>query len=316
MIRRADFFLKSYSCTEAISVSIEDLEIHIEQDPKNSILVEKLLREINVASETGILTLKGPNSKDAFREIAIEIRHLLCLALGKRIIFDRQKYWHDEHHELVTMPMPKNQNKGNQIIPDTELGLYIATTLPIWLKFHKTKKDHFFTMIDYLNQTKHDFIEDRVLRTVQAWECAANFWMPEVSLPEQLVELRSRIKTTIKNWKSENQYNDVDGEVASRILSAIDRQTLMIKLGNLLDIHKLKAGSLNLDLKYLKKLRDQVAHSGRIDIAGDAADKLLKPGITGLQLILLKEVGYKGKVNGEQNGWKAIRSIQQYFEED
>jgi hypothetical protein len=93
---------------------------------------------------------------------------LLSIGLGKRVIFDRQVYWINEQSEQVDKEMSKNENQGEQIIPDIEIAKYLEQVLPAWTALSKPEKDDIFTITDYLNQTQHDFIEDRILRTVQA----------------------------------------------------------------------------------------------------------------------------------------------------
>jgi hypothetical protein len=41
--------------------------------------------------------------------------------------------------------------------------------------------------------------------------------------------------------------------------------------------------------------------------------KYLLPGIKGLQLILLKRLGYEGKINSDKDGWHIVDDIRNYF---
>lgn len=50
------------------------------------------------------------------------------------------------------------------------------------------------------------------------------------------------------------------------------------------------AEKINLDLRKLKNLRDLVVHTGKINMTGEEAIKLLNLGVKGLQLILLKNL--------------------------
>jgi hypothetical protein len=57
-----------------------------------------------------------------------------------------------------------------------------------------------------------------------------------------------------------------------------------------------------LNLRELKRLRDQVAHTGRIEIKGTEAIHIITPAITGLQIIILRFLGYSGKIiSGKEN---------------
>ena len=97
--------------------------------------------------------------------------------------------------------MSKNDNRGEQIIPDFQLKNFLGSTLPGWTRLSKPEKDDLFTITVYLNQTRHDFIEDRLLRTVQAWECSAFYWTKEMELPDDLKDLRDKLSKLTRNGK-------------------------------------------------------------------------------------------------------------------
>ena len=79
------------------------------------------------------------------------------------------------------------------------------------------------------------------------------------------------------------------------MISPLDQEKLMLRLDKLIGQSGLRVEKIGLNLHMLKTLRDQVAHTGRIKIKGDDAIKYLQPGINGLQLILLRRLGYEGK---------------------
>lgn len=305
--------LKSYLTKNSIEFVFNGLKIKLTPNSDNVDKLNKLTTDLASISETSSLTIDGPADEDRLRNVAVDIKNLLSIAIGRRVIFDRQIYWTGKTSSLVERPMSKNENEGEQIIPDFEISKYLTTTLPTWTELSKEQKDAIFTITDYLNQTRHDFIEDRILRTVQAWECSAFNWTEETELPNDLVDLKERIKTTYRTWKSEKNYNDINGELGTRLTASLDQEKLMLRLEKLVTDSKLNTGKIKLDLKVLKDLRDQVAHTGRIKIKGSEAIKFLQPGISGLQLIILKRLGYDGKVNGEKNGWATIEDIKEYF---
>jgi hypothetical protein len=311
MIDRADYFLKGYYCKTPVSFSFKELEIQIVPNPAK---IDQEKKGFPTYAETGILSVSGSNDKVVLENIAVDIKNVLSIGLGNRVIFDRQSYWTGDDVENIERKMSKNGNSGEQIIPESEIHFFLAETLPKWSQLSLQEKNDIFIITDYLNQTKTDFVADRLLRTVQAWECAANYWIPEVSLTDDLKELRSRIKKTYQQWKSEKKYVDKDGELGKRITSPLDQEKLMIKLETLIADFGLKIDSINLNLKKLKKFRDEVAHTGRINTRSAEAVKYLHPGVMGLQLILLKKLGYNGLVYGEKDNWIIINNISEYFD--
>ena len=314
MVDKGEFFLKGYTYKQPITFPFGGQTIQLYANLINHEKLTRLKSEESEVSETGILKILGLNDKEKLRDIAVDIKNLLSIGLGKTIIFDRQTYWIGEAYETIEELMNKNENQGERIIPDFEIKNYLEQVLPNWVNYSKIQKDDIFTITDYLNQTRHGHIEDRILRTVQAWECAANYWVEEMELSEDLKELREKIKSTYKQWKIDKEYIDINGELGRRLTSPLDQEKLMLRLDKLIKVSGLITSKINLDLKRLKDLRDKVAHTGRIDITGREAIKFLQPGIKGLQLLLLKRIGYDGYVNGEKDGYVTRSKINEYFE--
>lgn len=310
---KGEFFLKEYFVQQPISFSYAGQVIRLMSDEDNLSKFEKLKVEENTVSETGILRIETVNDNEQKRLLAIDIKNLLSIALGRRIIFDRQKYWTGNSFESEEKAMANSPDQGDQIVPDFEISNYLQSTLSFWTKCSKEEKDDIFTITDYLNQTKNDFVEDRILRTVQAWECAANYWVSEVELTDDLKDLRERIKETYSKWKSDKKYTDKDGELGQRLTGPLDQEKLMLRLYKLIKESGLLTDKIGLNLKRLKHLRDLVAHTGRIDISGAEAIDYLMPGVRGLQLILLRRIGYHGLVNGIKNHWRTIDKLDEYF---
>jgi hypothetical protein len=93
----------------------------------------------------------------------------------------------------------------------------------------------------------------------------------------------------------------------------LDQEKLMMRLDKLVKDCGLLTEKIGLNLKGLKDLRDKVAHTGRIKITGAEAIEYLMPGVRGLQLILLRRLGYNGLINGIKNNWRTIDKIDEYF---
>lgn len=310
---KGNFFLIGYNAKYPIELNAENFKIHISFDKENFDRINIIKSELEISPETGILTIEKKSNQDDLLNKAQDIKNLLSLALGKSIIFNRQEYWENDKSIIILREMLKINNEGKQIIPDHMINKFIEDTLPNWSKLEKKNKDEIFIIIDYLNQTKHGFIADRILRTMQAWECACNDWTKIIELDTALKDLKTKINIVYKTWREEISYNDIDGTLKNSLNSAFSREIFLSRLNLLIKKAKIDIGKINLDIRTLKDLRDQVAHNGKIKIPGKEAIEYLNPGIMGLQLIILKKLGYKGLVNGVENGWKTTKNISYYF---
>ncbi len=310
---KGNFFLIGYTGEYPFDFIIDNYKIHLSSDKEKIDYLKILSDKIGQASPTGILTIQKRTDQENLLNKAQDIKNLLSLALGKSIIFNRQEYWENDKSIIILREMSKNNNEGKQIIPDHMINKFLEETLPNWSRLEKKNKDEIFVIIDYLNQTKNGFIADRILRTTQAWECACNNWTEEIQLDDELEKFKKQIYLNYENWKTETTYIDIDGDLKNRLSSAFFQEKLISRLNLLVETHKLNKENIDLNLRKLKSLRDQVVHSGRITIPGKEAIKYLNPGIMGLQLIILKRLGYKGLVNGVENGWKTTKNISYYF---
>ncbi|MCF8255551.1 MAG: hypothetical protein K9H61_03065 [Bacteroidia bacterium] len=311
---KAEFLLKGYSYEKKVNINYNNLVLSIESDKNKIDNLNELNRSLEIGSETAKLVIEGSFTEDISLALALDIKNLLSIALGKRITFDRQLYWKNGAFEEIRRTMSKNHNFGEQVVPDTELANFLSSTLNIWLKFTNKEKNDIFIITDYLNQTNLDFIEDRILRTVQAWECAAMYWQEEIELTDDYKDLKEKLKETFNIWKKEKSFIDNNGELGTKILASIEQEKLLLKLENLVSKANLNTKIISLDLRRMKNLRDKVAHTGRIGIPGNKAIEILQPGVFGLQLLLLKKLGYHGLVIGERNGWPTNQKLQYFFE--
>ncbi len=305
MVCKTEFYLKNYFCTNKIEISYNNEKILIEFDKSKNDEFKKIEAELESKSETGLLTLFNEKNHDKSQKLAIDIISLLSLALGENIIFDRCLFREDNLDKPFEKEMVVNTNKGEQIIPNFEIKEFLEKTLPIYNNLSDIEKNEILVITDYLNQTSNGYIEDRILRMAQAWEIAAMYWVKEtIVLTDELSDLREKIKNVIKIWKQERNFNDVDGELGKKILSSIDEEINLIKLNRLISSHQLKKEEINLELKKIKKLRDCVVHTGKITNSGISPNEaifILLSGIQGLQLIILKRLGYDGLVDGTKD---------------
>ncbi len=299
---RGEYFLKNCIVDSNVCVDFNNSSISIEGIKDNVVKLLSLEEELTYAKETGLLVIDGNIKQENLLQLALDIKNLLSLALGKMVIFDRQAYLINDELKEEKRKMREPSNEGNQIIPSFELEDFLNQTLPKWTNLEKQQKDKLFVAIDYLNQTRWGFIADRILRVTQAWESLADNWGIKADLDNRLKDLQGKLNATYKEWRNSdfNKQVDPNGEIGSKISSAINQEKLLTKLIELSNSYGLKIEGLN--LRELKRLRDEVAHTGRIEIKGTEAIHIITPAITGLQIIILRFLGYSGKIiSGKEN---------------
>jgi len=305
MRTKAEFFLIGYYNKNDFNLTYKSFDI-------NFLLINREIQkkpDILDKKETVCLSIIGSGEKFIFLELALNIKNLLSLAFGRRIIFNRQVYTIDDNREEVFKEMSDPLNEGKQIIPEFKIDKFLDQTLTKYELFTKDEKNQFFIVTDYLNQTKHGFIEDRILHTAIAWESLADHFKVNSKLPSHLIDLRKMIKNSYNVWKKNNSELDPNGEIGSKLLTSIDREKLIDKLFNLANKFNLDYQKLGIDFYKLKELRNMVAHTGRMNITGKKAYKIMDPAIKGLQIILLSWLGYSSLINSSKDGWRTFDPI-------
>lgn len=305
MVCKTEFHLKNNSFSDKIDSSLNDEKIFFDFNFKKNEEINTIKIDLDSKSETGFLEIFNEKNHEKSKNLATDITQLLSFALGLNIVFE--KYIHNCQGQSETFNQKKVFicDRGQEIIPKDRIKQFLKKTLPIYSNLSDIEKNEIFVITNYLNQTSNSYIEDRILRMAQAWECAAKYWVKEkIVLSDELLDLREKIKDVFKIWKQEKNYQDTNEELCKKILNSLDEETNLIKLNKLISTHKLKIDEINLDLKKIKKLRDCVAHEGKITksrISAKEAIFILLSGIQGLQLIVLKRLGYDDFVNGTQD---------------
>src|SRR5688572_6676374 len=146
MSDKGEFLLKGYFVNQSISFNYMGQDIQLVTNKENVAKLEKLKIEEDTVSETGILQIVAVDDNEEKRSLAIDIKNLLSIALGRRVIFDRQKYWTGNNFETEERIMANSPNLGEQIVPDFELANYLQSTLPSWTNYSKKEKDDIFTI--------------------------------------------------------------------------------------------------------------------------------------------------------------------------
>ncbi len=310
----AKFYLKNIKSKLSLEFEFNSLNIKINSNDENILKLESHNSENNLIFETGILNIENSNDNELNLAVAQSIHHLLSLATGQEVIFDRQVYYNEGNPKEVREKMSAPSNEGEKIIPEFRLSRYLPQTLQKWIDLDKSQRDDLFIIINYLNQSKNGYIEDRILRTAQAWEALTMFRKIEVVLDDRLQDLRKDINKAYKNWRKTNGNSNIDpnGEIGNKIVSSIDQEKLMAKLYKLLIEFDINSSKLNLNLKELKRLRDSIAHTGKMDISGAKALNTLRPAVKGLQIILLLYLGYDGEIISEKDRWQTFETVKSF----
>lgn len=309
-----NFFLKGMPNKGNLKLTYSNFEISISPIEENIQKLKEVKVQLDNLEEVGTLRIINATDKEESVKLALTIKNLLSFALGEHIIFDRANFEIGKETEEIKKSMVKNSNSGWQIIPDHELIKFLQESIPTWHQLGKEQQDRYYIIIDYLNQSTKGFIEDRILRVSQAWESLTDFLNVKGEIPEKLLDLRKELKTAYRNWKKKdgNKEFDENGELGNKIISAINQEILLSKLFNLANQEGLDYEEINLDFRALKTLRDKVAHTGKIEIDGKEAIKILEPAIKGLQIILLKKLNYSGRIIYYRDGWKTIEEISNF----
>lgn len=310
---KARYFLKNYPQQIGVEIISDTFTIAIIPQPIKFRNLNLLNVQIEEARETVELVITKTQSSDEALVIAQGIKNLLQLAFAKRITFDRQEYVYDQKTTVTQKEMSDSNASGYQIVHELDLKQYIAECLNTWNNLSEEEKDVLSASINYLNQTYEDFIEDWILRTIQAWESVATYWQIKDDLPNEIQRLRDNILATYKLWRNDYPSLDSTGQIGSALTRAVDQQKLISRLENLVKKYQLDIAKLKIDFRTLISLRDQVAHRGKIDKKGYEVIDLMESAIKGLQIILLLALGYKGKIIPNTIGFYERKEISEFI---
>lgn len=301
IVDKGEFLLKNYSNTFDVKFIFQNQLVNIEK-----ISYDK--------GNYSLLTIVAKQNEDQTLQLALDIRNLLSLALGTRIIFDKHSFWSGKNERVVNRTMQNGINAGFQIIPDGEISIFLKSTLSVWFKLSGEEKREFYIVIDFLNKTRKDFVEDRVLKLMQAWECSAVYWSKSNELSDDLLSLQSKIMKVFKDWKKESGFKDENGVLGANLKISMNQESLMSRIEKFIVEKKYKSQQLISQLKDVKKMRDQTVHSGQIKKSGEEVILIMEPVIKALQLIILYNLGYQGLIIDTIDNWVAWKDISEYFD--
>lgn len=256
-------------------------------------------------------------SLEEYHERAREVMTLLSLALGNGVTSYRQIV-RSESLGLTEFwrKMTGDDIGPGPIIPTHLLGQFLNQALSVWAQWKSDKKAEVRLAITNINLSATGYIDTRLFQISQAWESIAKSWIPLGELNEPEEDLRSRIKACYREWKKENPESDPEGNWRSRITFPFRWPLAKRQMESLATSKGIDFSKFKLDLEALKKERDSVAHTGKMNPKmneGTDAHKMLSAAQFGLQLILIYELGYSGSIVASKNGWRTIEPIKNYL---
>ena len=295
-------------------------EIEISGDLSQGKRTKRLSTDFQIPMEG--LTLKISSikaSKEEYIELARHIMLLLSLAAGNGVTCYRQLYSCEKGNDNleVLRKMVGDEFGPGPRIPELLLKDFLRSALPIFLSWPKQQQEAFRLAVIYINISHSGYLDSRLVSIMQAWEFISLEWKNPVSIGKSEIDLKSNLKSTYSEWKKRFPNSDKNGFLGSRLNSIFDWPRLKKQIKSLVKSRGLDIDKIGLDLDNLKKARDGVAHTGKMPnemhFSKDQTVKILASAQFGLQLLLLIELGYIGKVNAEKGGWKSIQNVEDFL---
>lgn len=270
-------------------------------------------RNWNLQLEGNIIRLTKENAtKEEFLSKICDITSLISLATGNDIAFNRQLYYRENNliHEEWRRRVDYHFG-AERCIPNFNIDKFLIQTLPCFEKWDKEKKKIFFAVVNYINSSSKGYLEDRLLRIGIAWESLAQSWgTKSIDIKiKALQPLKKILKKTIKDYNLPEGYEK--DFLISRVVGSLDWEKNTNKMIAFARQYNLDFVKMGLDFQHLNRTRNDVAHTGlfREKPSNEILTDLLYNHKTGLQIILLLELGYNDLVESEENKWSKIINI-------
>ena len=304
------------NCFEgAISLQHQDWELTISADPavKHAQILSKQWR-LPCEGMTLHCNCSGKKPADHLG-IARSVMTLISLALGTGVSSHRY-ILHWPSSELETWRFMSGDELGPGFaIPSHMLNNFISTALPSMESLLVEQQALIRLATMYINLSERPYLDTRLLAIMQAWEFLSMAWVEKPTLPSDLLCLRSRIKRLLKEWRQDHPSGDIDGFWGSRLVSALDWYSLQQQVERFASMWNIDLQRLGVDLSLLRRVRDSVAHTGRLpetsSVDIESRFNLLRNARHALRLVLLQLLGYSGLVMVSENGWKATKSMEE-----
>ncbi len=296
-----------------INTTIGNWEISSNGNKEKMKIIQNQSNNWNIQLEGLILKLVNQNSsQEKYLSKANDITSLLSLAFGNDIVFNRQLYFMNNELCQENWRRKVDYNFGVEAcVPDFNLNHFLERTLSNYEKWTEEKKKVFYSTVTNINSSSKGFVEDRLLRICIAWEGLSESWSKnKKSANTELTQLKKLLKETIDNYNLPPNYDDFF--IKTRILNSLDWEKLYDSLTNLSSQYFLDNEKLNLDFRSLINIRNDIAHSGlfRKKYSTRFLTNLIYNHKLGLQVIILKELGYDGLVVTSENNWKTFTKME------
>jgi hypothetical protein len=286
-------------------------------DSDHALRAQKISQGLKLPLEGLALQISSDEkSEEDYESIACDIMILLSLASGNGV---------SSHQWSLTYPNQEKVEKwrsraGDEIGPGCiveyfRLEQYLQQCLPVLRQMSQEDQALIMLAVAYLNSSATGYLDTRLIQIAQAWEFLATEWAPKGILTEQENILRMTIKRCCRDWRKAHPSSDPDGEWGNRVLFAFEWPKLKGQIEALADQLGLDLERIGMDLEQLRSARNAVAHRGTIDGADPSViphHELLLNAQLGLQLVLLKKLGYTGYVKVIENGWVDCKHISHF----
>ncbi|MBI5590794.1 MAG: hypothetical protein HY881_09955 [Deltaproteobacteria bacterium] len=304
------------NCFEgSISMQHQDWELTISADPsmKHAQILSKQWR-LPCEGLTLHCNCSGKKPADHLG-IASSVMTLTSLALGTGVSSHRH-ILHWPSSELETWRFMSGDELGPGLaIPSHMLDNFISTALPSMESLLPEQQALIRLATTYINLSERPYLDTRLLAIMQAWEFLSMAWVEKPTLPADLLCLRSRIKRLLRDWRQDHSSSDPDGFWGSRLVSALEWHSLQQQVEEFASMWNIDLQRLGVDLTLLRRVRDSVAHTGRLpeapSVDAESRFNLLRNARHSLRLVLLQLLGYRGLVMVSENGWKATKRMEE-----
>ena len=302
------------NCFEgAISMRHHDWELTIsaDQSVKHAQILSKQWR-LPCEGMTLRCSYPGKRPEDHL-EIARSVMTLASIALGTGVSSHRY-ILHWPSSELESWRFMSGDELGPGLaIPSHKLADFIATALQVMESLPPEQQALVRLATTYINLSERPYLDTRLLMIMQVWEFLSMAWVEKPTLPADLLCLRSRIKRLLRDWRQDHSSSDPDGFWGSRLVSALDWHSLHQQVEEFASMWNVDLQRLGVDLTVLRRVRDSVAHTGRLPEAPlvdtESRFNLFRNARHALRLVLLQLLGYRGLVMVSENRWKTIKTM-------
>jgi len=290
---RIDFYISNLFDLN-LSFSFHGYTIEIKSDRES--IKERISLYWKLPQVGSVITVTKPNDPiEEYLKIINYVLWIISLATGRHLSFGIQHIFNEERNYKAIHNNFSSYNFIREIIPSNSIKHLLSKGLVILNGYDKSNLVDFRTVLEYLNETDHGYLDDRILRIVQCWEIVSSTWNNrKQNLSPEVAELKNSLKQTLKEWHKKFPEFDKDGLVGDRLHKGLEWDKVINLLKGTLIKFNIDNSAVKIDFPKLIKLRNSVAHKGRFGDE-DALDDLIKAQF-GIRLVLLRILGYDGQI--------------------